>query len=130
MSDTAVRCPYCGKAAIRVRGAELYPRRDDLHHKPFYACMPCGAWVGCHSTTGEPLGRLSDSRGRRLKSLAHNAFDPIWQKGARSRAEAYAWLAERLGINPDDCHIGKFDEAQCLRVMDICRDAQRRLLRP
>lgn len=39
-----------------------------------------------------------------------------------SRHEAYAWLAEKLQIDSNKCHIGMFDENQCLAVINVCKE--------
>ena len=36
------------------------------------------------------------------------------------RGEAYRWLAERLSMAREDCHIGMFDVADCQRVVEAC----------
>lgn len=116
-----VTCLYCSRAAKLVTGEEVYPHRPDLADKHFYKCAPCGAWVGCHPGSKAPLGRLANARLRSLKSQAHKEFDPLWLGNAMARSDAYAWLAEQLGVPISKCHIGEFSEAQCLRVIEICR---------
>jgi len=118
-------CPYCDTpAALVEHGDDLYPYRRDFGH--LWACR-CGAYVGCHPGTILPLGRLADNDLRAAKKLAHAVFDPIWQVGIKNnfkardaRREGYAWLAERMGIDASQCHIGWFDLAQCQRVIEIC----------
>jgi hypothetical protein len=111
-------CQYCGKPGELVTGREVYPHRADLAAKPFWACLPCGAWVGCHPGTTKRLGRLANAELRRLRSQAHAAFDPLWKNGGRRRDE-YRWLAEQMGIAAKDCHMGWFDERQCEQVVAI-----------
>jgi hypothetical protein len=53
---------------------------------------------------------------------AHAAFDPLWQSGRMSRTRAYKGLARRLGIPVQDCHIGRFGEEMCVRVLAACQD--------
>jgi hypothetical protein len=121
-------CPYCGNVARLTAGEEIYPHRADLHSRHFWACMPCCAWVGCHPGTKRPLGRLANAELRRLKQAAHAAFDPLWQRKivrdrcskGEARTAGYLWLAKRMGIHPDNCHIGQFDEARCKAVIEIC----------
>jgi len=115
-----VKCDYCGQSAERVTGKEIYPTRFDLHHKTFYRCSPCEAYVGCHPGGDKPLGRLADSQLRKAKQEAHAAFDPRWRGLHGKRREAYRWLAEGLGIDFADCHIGMFDVAMCRRVVKLC----------
>lgn len=124
-----IACPYCGRPAELVTGAEIYPHRQDLAVSFFWRCAACAAWVGCHPGTKQPLGRLADAELRRAKSSAHAAFDPLWKAKIRrdkcrkheARSAAYQWLAAALGIDAAQCHIGMFDVAMCHRVIDACR---------
>ncbi|KAA5604441.1 hypothetical protein F1188_16160 [Roseospira marina] len=119
-----VPCPYCGADAELVTGAVIYPHRPDLARKHFWRCAPCGAWVGCHKNSRRhaPLGRLANAELRRAKNEAHVAFDAIWRGGIMPRAKAYAWLAEKLEIDRDACHIGMFDTDACDRTVRVCRE--------
>ena len=82
-------------------------------------CKPCGAWVGCHKGTTKALGRIANKELRQLKHQAHEAFDPIWQKGRVSRSEAYEILSIALGLPIWQTHIGMFDETMCRRVIEV-----------
>lgn len=126
MKQISVTCDYCQQPAEMVKGTVIYPDYPELAKKNFWRCEPCAAWVGCHPRNRrfgnvgiEPLGRLAKAGLRRAKNRAHAAFDPIWQQGHMTRVEAYIWLAEALGIQLDDCHIGHFDEAQCHEVVRV-----------
>lgn len=126
-----VSCPYCGKHANLVGGDAIYPHRRDLYDLMFWQCAPCDAYVGCHkhgatvlvnkrqvrSDGTLPLGRLANAELRAAKSAAHRAFDPIWKSGQLSRSAAYGWLAETLGMQKSECHIGMFDVGQCQAVV-------------
>lgn len=121
-------CVECGKLADLVTGAEVYPHRPDLHHKPFWRCT-CGAYVGCHPDTDIPLGYPAGPITRRARSDAHAAFDPLWEAKQRrdkvskgkAREAGYSWLAEQLGIRRQDCHVSHFDAATARRVVEICK---------
>ncbi len=128
-------CAYCGVRSKLVTGKELYPHRPDLYSLNFYQCAPCDAHVGCHKGTLKPLGRLANAELRKMKSATHAVFDPIWKsrydrkkqlnpsyKKAMARGGRYKKLAELLGIEVKDCHIGMFDVATCQRVIRICED--------
>ena len=121
-----VNCPYCKKDAELVNGERIYPHRPDLFAKMFWLCEPCNAYVGTHSNSdnNKPLGRLANADLRRAKTAAHAAFDPLWKEGYMSRTKAYAWLARRLHIHIQKCHIGMFDLDTCYRVI---RHAKQRL---
>lgn len=113
-------CPYCGAKTVLTYGRQLYPGHTMLADKHFWACWPCGAWVGCHTGTITPLGRLADRELRAAKQAAHRAFDPIWKSGALSRTRAYAWLAGRMGLTRKECHIAFFDLDHTKRAEDEC----------
>lgn len=125
LRPTSPACPYCDRAAELVTGKAIYPHRPDLFGKFFWQCKPCGAYVGCHPGTQNALGRLADAKLREAKQQAHAAFDPRWKGTGKDygkrRRNAYAWLAEQLGIAPANCHIGMFDVDQCRRVVEVCR---------
>lgn len=116
------KCDYCGNPAELVTGEAIYPHRRDLHAKHFYRCEPCGAYVGCHSGTTKALGRLANAELRAAKMAAHAAFDPKWRAGNMKRKQAYAWLADKLGMEINKCHIGMFDVALCTRVAQVCSE--------
>lgn len=115
------KCDYCGEDAALVVGAAVYPHRHDLRDLPFWHCRMCSAWVGCHSGTITPLGRLADAHLRAAKQRAHAAFDPLWKGGRMKRGQAYSWLAGKLNIAKQECHIGMFTEEQCDRVVEVCQ---------
>lgn len=128
-----VICDYCGQPARLVKGSFLYPKRADLHSLNFYYCDNDHdpAYVGCHKGGDgkQPLGRLADDELRYWKSMAHNAFDPLWQRHSgcrifRTRRSAYAWLSKALNITGEKCHIGMFDLAQCKQVVKVCFKAE------
>ena len=121
-----IRCDYCGGEAKLVTGRAIYPHRPDLFAKHFYQCDPCGAYVGCHPGTTNALGRLANADLRAAKSSAHAAFDPLWREGSMTRKQAYAWLADQLGTQRTECHIGMFDLQTCQRVVEICATPQPR----
>lgn len=120
LGERAPNCPYCGKATQLKNGDFVYPHRRDLSHRLFYVCTPCDARVGCHPGTQTPLGEPTNSATRRARVRAHSAFDQIWREGSMSRQAAYAWLAEKLGIEGKKTHIGSFDIAMCERVVQAC----------
>lgn len=104
-------CAYCGRKTML--------RKTQYGWQ--WACLPCGAWVGCHKGTSHALGRVADAELRRWKMVAHDWFDPLWQNGGFSRSGAYHWLAKNLGLTVDECHIGMFDVATCEKVVTLAK---------
>lgn len=111
-------CPYCGRKAEYVDSKVVYGRSYGM----IYLCRPCDAYVGVHKGTDKPKGRMADKELRYWKMAAHEAFDPLWQSKRMKRDEAYAWLAGRMGLRPEDTHIGMFDVPECKKVIKICND--------
>lgn len=117
-----VICPYCKKPAKLVTGREIYPHREDLRFIKIWQCKPCDARVGCHDGTQNPKGKMANAEVRALRVQAHAVFDPVWKKTSKSRADAYKWLAKKMGITTEKCHIGNFNKYECERVIKLCQD--------
>lgn len=124
MNGLSPICPYCSSFSEQVNGDIVYPHRKDLSHLTFYICKPCDAYVGCHGTSSKPLGRLANAELRKAKNAAHRAFDPIWKSKLMNRKQAYKWLAESLGVDGSDCHIGMFDVETCKKVESLSFELQ------
>lgn len=116
-------CPYCEQPSVLATGVDVYPHLPELAEKRFYLCRPCGAYVGVHAKTLEPMGNLADSALRRARIRAHAAFDVLWRgKGRKARHAAYRWLAEATGIPRSECHIAMMDVARCRLVVVACEE--------
>lgn len=115
------RCIECREVARLVGGNVIYPHREDLFHKSFWLC-DCGAYCGCHGITTRPLGFPAGAETRRARNNAHAVFDPLWRSGGMDRRAAYGWLAERMGLPSEQCHIGMMTAAQAREVIAHCRD--------
>jgi len=132
----APECPYCGRDAVLIRNSsEVYHGRD---FGPVWICRSCAAWVGCHKNSKDfaPLGRMANATLRKARVDAHEQFDTLWSKKVRrgcsrkeARNAAYEWLAGQMGITKQACHIGKMNEEQCGKVVDICRPYAERIRR-
>ena len=114
-----VACPYCHAAAELVSGNVIYPSRPDLVHRQFWRCARCDAWVGCHPGTADPLGRLANAPLRKARQRVHALLDPMWKSGAMKRTAAYQWLARKLAMAEQNCHVGMFDLDTCKAACEI-----------
>ena len=114
-------CPYCGCERIMLTTNDrLYGRKFfTAGNCNIYLCPMCNASVGTHPDGKTPLGRLADKELKTLKKQAHALFDPLWRTGARSRNQAYKWLAKKLGIPVKACHFGHFDKAMLSKSIAI-----------
>jgi hypothetical protein len=134
-STTGLLCLYCKlPAKFMQSSAHIYNGRD---YGAVWVCSgTCDAYVGAHPD-GSPKGRLADKQLRLIKQRVHALFDPLWldhglaypdvprcnghmRKIMRNRA--YAWLAERMDIEPEKCHVGMFDTAECLAAIAIINE--------
>jgi hypothetical protein len=116
-------CPYCKARAVLVQGDEIYKEHwnPEIAAKRFWVCWVDDAYVGTHkgSEFAAPLGSLANAELRVQRKKCHALFDPLWSgRGAvMKRTEAYAWLAERVGVEPEHCHIGYFREAEVMTAL-------------
>lgn len=115
-----VICPYCHNRARLTDSACVYNGKSK---GLIWYCKACDAYVGVHTGTDVPLGTLANARLRSRRRVAHMIFDKLWQgtshggTAAMSRAGAYVWLSERMGIPVALAHIGMFDAEQCEKAI-------------
>ena len=112
-------CPYCGNKVSLRSNAAIYGRK--YGNGKCYKCRGCDAYVGVHTGTVIPLGRLADKELRELKITCHKLFDPSWKGPDKQikRGEAYEVLAALLGIPAIECHFGWFDKPLLQRCLEI-----------
>lgn len=100
-------CNICG-------GKVEYTSNAVIYGKPYgsgycYHCKNCGAYVGTHKVAPrEALGILANAEMRQAKMKCHDIFDKLWNN-SKQRNKLYERLAERLGIDVEECHFGYFD---------------------
>ena len=118
-------CLYCRGPTRLGDSREVYGKS----YGPALLCAKypaCDAFVGCHATTGAPKGLVANATCREWRKKAHALFDLLWKSvpGVRAkmtRAQAYAWLAEKTSTTPEQCHIGMMEPDQCWKVIRACR---------
>ena len=114
-------CDVCLSTNVVVTTKlEATGRRNDSWPYIWF-CLNCGAYVGCHVGTYEPLGHLAHDTRRYLRKKAHAVFDQIWMNGLMSRDRCYQWLGEQLSVDTP-VHIGILTTAQLARTVSICRE--------
>lgn len=116
----------CGGTARPVKGDKIYPHLPHLHGGTYFRCQ-CGAYVGTHRASGQPLGTPAGPETRKARNAAHAAFDPLW-KGPfvpfGRRADAYRWLAEKMGVPVQGCHVAMFSAEQCRAAVRIIQESE------
>lgn len=93
-------CPRCGSVASTTEG----------QFGPLHQCCGLMSWKY------KPLVRVQVLHARRK---AHESFDRIWKDGYMTRTQAYKWLARRLRMTEEDCHISKMGERTAKRVVAV-----------
>lgn len=115
-----IYCTGC-KHDVEARltdGRERYPHRPDLASIPFYHCDDCGAWVGTHWKSSDPLkpmGTLATPEILDARKKIHRLLDPLWKEGYISRGKAYAHIAKILGTK--EFHAGEIRTIQEARTV-------------
>ena len=61
-------------------------------------------------------------RSKPHRKEAHKHFDKIWKEKKMNRREAYYWLAHKMKIKMNECHIGYFNKKQCDKVIEIVKE--------
>ena len=57
---------------------------------------------------------------KRARIKAHEVFDALWET-KQERSRAYRWLAEKMGLRPERCHIAQFTYEQCQIVIQLVK---------
>lgn len=108
------KCPYCDSEVIFTSNSEIYGK--EYGNGKCYKCTKCNSYVGVHSGTKIPLGRIANKELRELKKECHALFDPLWKSGRITRNDGYKSLAKALNIPHKDCHFGWFDKEMLLKA--------------
>ena len=93
---------------------DLGKRRTKYGYR--YSCPVQGCTVvswGLDNTTP------ADDDTRKGRMAAHAALDPLWKKKIIKRGKLYKQLAEHMGLEQKDTHIGLFDIEQCGKVVQF-----------
>lgn len=111
-------CVACTRyvVALLTDGREIYPHRKDLQDVPFWKCMQCSNYVGCHHKTSNrtrPLGNIPTAELRAVRVEIHKVIDSLWKgAGCNSRAFVYRKLSEALGRKYHTAELRSVDEAR------------------
>lgn len=117
-------CHYCNTPAQFHRtSSHLYGGRN---YGPVWQCPSCtDCYVGCHQDSRTPKGTPANAKDRALRKAAHAVFDYRW-KGAnynrRMRGDSYQWLAEKMGLSLDECHIAQLHGKDLRKLINVCLD--------
>lgn len=121
-------CPKCSNPAASTTGKELYPKYPATHGKRYFVCWVCDTRAP-RGQSGQPAARMANAHTRRLRQLAHEAFDPLWKTKRMTRNAAYAWLRKALGLSERDCHMSWMSDGELVAVVELSTDKMLELRR-
>lgn len=112
-----VTCPECG-APMVLRTTTKFRYKSGSPRK-FYGCSRYPLCQAAHGADpdGKPLGTPANKETKKARIAAHKVFDSYWEKQGLHRNQAYKLLQDIMELSPDDAHIGKFNEEQCLELI-------------
>lgn len=113
------KCPYCGSKVIYTSNAKIYGK--EYGNGKCYKCINCDAYVGVHTGTDIPLGRIANKELRQLKKQCHDLFDRTWTKEKHNRQQKYKELANYLKIPQQECHFGWFDKEMLIKSLEYLK---------
>lgn len=124
-------CSYCGKPTELIDSGKVYQESHGL----LLICFPCKAHVGCMTNSDQSLGMVAKEGLRKLRIKTNELISPLVNlKATGSNKKRHAaqalfrnWLAEKLGINPVECHVAMMDTERCKQVIEICEQVYRDL---
>lgn len=122
------RCDLCGSPTAFCHALDVYGRF--LEGWEWFICctsQDCRAFVETKPGTNRAAAGMSTSATRQARKLAHEVFDPLWLPDRRRRKLAYRWLQRMMNLSEKECHILKFDTAQCYQVIRLVQQYQPRL---
>lgn len=112
----------CGQPVAIAHHNDVYGR--EYSDWPWmYRCPKCDASVGMHPFTAIPLGTLADKALRNARKECKAPFERLYLDRRMTRDQAYARLAEHLGIPVGECHFGWFTHEQCAEAARWARGA-------
>lgn len=115
-----VECEHCGSPVQVAHHKQVYGR--SYGDWPWlYKCEGCRAYVGMHPFTNIPLGTLATSEIRQARKHCKSPFESLYKSGRLTRSEAYERLAEKLGIEKEQCHFGWFNVEMCQKAENASR---------
>lgn len=115
-----------------------------LRFGPAYCCTAYPGCSGIHGAhpDGSPKGTPADRWTRKARIRTHDVFDPLWKDAPRmyvireddpvgydravkrirgaARGRTYRYVADRLGMDEADVHIGGADLELCARIIRVC----------
>lgn len=119
------KAPICKTCGVKTYLTSFYylknrrSRKNKSNCRLIYMCPQCHRYVNVHRGTNEPLGFPGDKELRIWRKFTHSVFDRLWQRNG-NRNKTYQWLAKKLNIEFEECHIGNFDSKQCKKTIEIC----------
>ena len=109
------KCPYCNSEVKLI----YIGKSAKCESGYIYKCLGCGARVSTFPKDKDiAVGTLANEETGKLRIEVHKLFDRFW-KNNKERTECYKKLANELGIEESECHIGYFQKDMLLKAQQI-----------
>lgn len=101
MKTKKIYCCECNKDvnARSTTGEKIYPHLESLKSKKFFICDTCKQYIGCHPSSGKPLGAIPTKEFREIRIKIHNLIDPLWQRKKITRGKLYGLMTKKMKLN-------------------------------
>jgi hypothetical protein len=96
-------CRYCRSPVHLVSAEKVFPGTNLSAN--LYFCEGCGARVGVHEGTGEPVGYLADAELRRWRRVLHQALDPLRREARWYPEPVHELIQDALDVPEERAHV-------------------------
>ena len=123
MRKYQITCPYCGAPAICRPASTVFGNAVRQKGSYLYLCSrwpACDSYVAAHKRDLRPMGTLANKDLRRKRILAHEALEKLHRHRHMEKWAVYVWLQGKLGLDPEEVHIGMFSDEMCDKVISLC----------
>lgn len=117
-------CPYCGQAAVILRGNFLYPGNKTLHNFDYWVCKPCDARIKCLSGTYNPQGTMANKELRLLRTKTVSVIMEHQRRYDLTAAEVYSYIGKELFLNRTERMPRNYDKETCKAVIKLFSTAR------
>lgn len=126
MKKYQITCPYCGAPAVCRPASTVYGNSVRQKGSYLYLCShwpACDSYVAAHKKDLRPMGNLTNKKLRHKRIQAHEALEDLRRQRHMEKWAVYVWLQGKLGLAPEEVHIGMFSDEMCDRVIALCHQS-------
>lgn len=106
---------------LRYWDCPVHGFRMDAGHTKYGVLHKCSVPDCTYQCWDGPTSTPADATTRKIRIVAHCAFDALWKGHSKmlNRRYAYEMLSKHMGLPGEKTHIGMFDRNQCVEVLNF-----------